>query len=63
MSFDDAERVGSAGFQPVVLGILPSTCRVCPPNRPTQPGEDHPRETAGRMPAAAGWKPAVPEVA
>jgi hypothetical protein len=54
------EALGSAGYQPAVLGSLPSTrfarpmfgerthCLLC-------------RHAAGKLPAAAGWQPALPK--
>lgn len=53
------QELGSAGCQPAVLGSLPSTpfalvtvgewfyCLPC-------------RRAAGKLPAAAGWQPALP---
>ena len=49
---------GSAGFQPVLAGILPvsetRTFREKPPSRETR------AVVFGKMPNTAGWKPALP---
>ena len=51
--------LGSAGCQPAVLGSLPSTRFGC-----VFPGDGFVglllRHAAGKLPAAAGWQPALP---
>ena len=51
--------LGSAGCQPAVLGSLPSTRFAS-----VISGEEfcglHCRRAAGKLPAAAGWQPALP---
>jgi hypothetical protein len=52
--------LGSAGCQPAVLGSLPSTrfARVISWNLFDCPNC---RQAAGKLPAAAGWQPALPK--
>lgn len=53
------KALGSAGCQPAVLGSLPSTrfARVIVPELFLCPLS---KRAAGKLPAAAGWQPAIP---
>jgi hypothetical protein len=54
------EMLGSAGCQPAVLGSLPST-RCARAIFPDPPHRLDCTPAAGRLPAAAGWQPALPK--
>ncbi len=61
MKFSAPTKVlGSVGCQPAVLGSLPSTCfaRVNPREQIYRLLCKH---AAGKLPAAAGWQPALPK--
>jgi hypothetical protein len=55
--FDALEQKGSAGFQPVLVGILPASgARI----EGRSLDQRAPSSGNGRMPLPAGWKPALP---
>ena len=51
---------GSAGCQPAVLGSLPSTLPALAKNERLRFTSADFRRVAGRLPATAGWQPALP---
>jgi len=53
--------LGSAGCQPAVLGSLPSTRSASGSTFRESLHGLNCRRAAGRLPAAAGWQPALPK--